>query len=652
MRKFSKASEAIEDIGKKSIFEIRVSFKFHSDVFFSQVLSKLTSELKTLKPKRVKLQIFWSPSNLTLENRKALRSFMASLKGSPLEIHLPFCLPGWKDYEKIKRFASFPDCDSCIFKKGNRCPGLIPSSCPRVNLFEMKIKDFSDISLEDFKDKDKPLTWWIPRKIDIERIIRLSQLLHRGKGLPRILDVGCGQGFLAYLLTKTEKVKVIGIDPNETLIKETRFKHQNLTLLPEMADSFLSEHQGRFNLVISSFMPYQLDDTAKIKRRLRPKAIVYIEDRIPGGERYGYYLSLEISERKNRFQYAFSKESGCFSLGNYRPFMRWKVPSINELEKKELSSFASQIEIQLRKDIPKPSKLKVFPEEKYGWEKELEFLKGRGRITIGDVTFSVSSPKFIQVSNLYPPFLTSKRPDVKIKVHYGSLLHFRHKRKVFDSEGPWSLYQRDAKEVLYLCSNKRLEKIMVLQPHYKKVDLYLKSSRLQLEDILGYPLGEILMISLLSQEKGLLIHSCGINNNGEGMLFAGNSGAGKSTLASLGINKKEINVLSDDRVIVRNLNGRFRIYGTPWHGDAKVCSAEKAPLEKIFFLKHAKRNTAKKIAPMEAASRLIVCSFPTFWDKKGMEFTLKFCAELAQRIPCYELGFVPDESVLDFVRDV
>ena len=70
----------------------------------------------------------------------------------------------------------------------------------------------------------------------------------------------------------------------------------------------------------------------------------------------------------------------------------------------------------------------------------------------------------------------------------------------------------------------------------------------------------------------------------------------------------------------------------------------------IFFLKHAKKNIAQKITPVEATSRLIVRSFPTFWDKKGMEFTLKFCTEIAQKIPCYELRFVPDKSVLDFVR--
>ena len=38
------------------------------------------------------------------------------------------------------------------------------------------------------------------------------------------------------------------------------------------------------------------------------------------------------------------------------------------------------------------------------------------------------------------------------------------------------------------------------------------------------------------------------------------------------------------------------------------------------------------------------------WDAAGMRFTLDFCAQLVADVPCYELGFVPDEHVLDVVR--
>lgn len=110
--------------------------------------------------------------------------------------------------------------------------------------------------------------------------------------------------------------------------------------------------------------------------------------------------------------------------------------------------------------------------------------------------------------------------------------------------------------------------------------------------------------------------------------------------------------MSDDRIIVRKIDGQFWIYGTPWHGEANLCSPKKARLEKIFFLKHAEKNGIKKISLIDATSCMIVCSFPTFWNKKGMEFTVGFIDELTREVPCYELGFVPDERVLDLVENI
>ncbi|MCK4244330.1 MAG: hypothetical protein KAX20_01750 [Candidatus Omnitrophica bacterium] len=272
------------------------------------------------------------------------------------------------------------------------------------------------------------------------------------------------------------------------------------------------------------------------------------------------------------------------------------------------------------------------------------------RITIGDITFALSPQKF-QVDNLYSPFLSFRKPDIGIKTHFGLIPNFKHKRKVFDSKGPWILYRMDRKEVICLSSQNHLEKVMVSSYHHKKVDLYLnlKSKTLQLENILGYPLGEILMINLLSQGKGFLIHSCGIESDGEGMLFAGSSRAGKSTIAKLAINKEKVKVLNDDRIITRKDNGKFLIYGTPWSGKVKVVSPGGIPLKKIFFIKHSKENKIIPIKGTEAISKLLVYSFLPFWDKKGMEFTVKFCAELAQKVPCYELGFIPDERLLNLV---
>jgi len=264
-----------------------------------------------------------------------------------------------------------------------------------------------------------------------------------------------------------------------------------------------------------------------------------------------------------------------------------------------------------------------------------------------------------RVDDAYRPFITEGEPEVILRLHYGQLTNdYDLGEKIFDSASTWSLHRRNGKYLLRICysnKNSTADKIVVLEPDFRLGEVYISnrwSNQPVASDPLLYPFAELLMINLLSQGRGIITHSCGIDNNGEGMLFAGTSGAGKSTLANLWKDRKDATVLSDDRIIIRKMDGRFWMYGTPWHGDAKVCSPEKAPLKKIFFLKHAKKSGIKKMSPIDATSRLIVCSFPTFWDKKGMEFTLNFCAELAGKIPCYELGFVPDERVLELVKSI
>lgn len=272
------------------------------------------------------------------------------------------------------------------------------------------------------------------------------------------------------------------------------------------------------------------------------------------------------------------------------------------------------------------------------------------KVGIADIVISVIFEDKIQSSEVdgsYEYFLTNSKPDISFYTRYGYIPKSKLGEKVFDTGTTWSFYQNNGKYIL-----KTSSKAVILESDFKCGDIYIRAQgrKRKVEYPLNYPLGEVLMVNLLAQKRGVMIHSCGVSNKGQGLLFAGTSQMGKSTIASLWKNENGGTLLSDDRIIIRKKNARFWIYGTPWHGDAKVCSPERAHLEKVFFLKHAKDNNIRKITQMEAMSRLIVCSFPTFWDKKGMEFTLKFCAELAKRIPCYELGFVPDESVLDFVR--
>ncbi|MEA3441664.1 MAG: hypothetical protein U9R58_15425 [Chloroflexota bacterium] len=74
------------------------------------------------------------------------------------------------------------------------------------------------------------------------------------------------------------------------------------------------------------------------------------------------------------------------------------------------------------------------------------------------------------------------------------------------------------------------------------------------------------------------------------------------------------------------------------------------PLEKIFFLRHANTNETILKGGIAAATMLLTRYFPPLWDESGMQFTLNFCAQQVETVPCCELGFAPDKDVLELVR--
>jgi hypothetical protein len=109
-------------------------------------------------------------------------------------------------------------------------------------------------------------------------------------------------------------------------------------------------------------------------------------------------------------------------------------------------------------------------------------------------------------------------------------------------------------------------------------------------------------------------------------------------------------ILSDDRVIVRHIEGRYWMYGTPWHGEAPLAAAVRAPLTHVFLLRHSRVNQASPVSKVDATTQLFACCFPPFHSSSGVAFVLDMLGAVSSALPCAELGFAPDADVKQFVR--
>jgi hypothetical protein len=165
---------------------------------------------------------------------------------------------------------------------------------------------------------------------------------------------------------------------------------------------------------------------------------------------------------------------------------------------------------------------------------------------------------------------------------------------------------------------------------------------------LEYPLDELLMIHVLSRGKGVEVHGCALlDDAGRAFVFPGQSGAGKSTLARLWMGRPGVRLLTDERMVLRTDRDPIGVYGTPWHGDALLASPLSGDLAGVFFLNQAPRNTVTPMAEPLALATLFSCSFLPFHGAVPVTHTVSALERVVTRTPCYQLGYTPDQSVIE-----
>jgi hypothetical protein len=229
-----------------------------------------------------------------------------------------------------------------------------------------------------------------------------------------------------------------------------------------------------------------------------------------------------------------------------------------------------------------------------------------------------------------------------------------------DKAENWRIIEKKG-VLVFRCPVKGSESIALIKKQFSRVELYLlpkPENRMvwEIGDIADYFLHVLLINYLASRKLGFFAHAVGIrDSNGEGLLFCGKSGAGKSTTARIWFKHTQAGILNDDRVIVRKISGRFRLYSSPWHGEF-YRNLEKrlrpALFKRLFFIYHGGKNTVARIDPSQAFRLLYPTIFPAFWNRRSLENTAGFCQELVQKVPCYQLGFVNDKKVIVFVRNI
>ena len=147
---------------------------------------------------------------------------------------------------------------------------------------------------------------------------------------------------------------------------------------------------------------------------------------------------------------------------------------------------------------------------------------------------------------------------------------------------------------------------------------------------------------------GFFLHCSCLKYKGKAIVFTAPSGTGKSTHAALWAAHfgGDVEMINDDKPLVREENGGFVIYGTPWRGKHSRGANISAPIGAVFFLSQAPENAAYPIDSFSALSQLMQQTvIPR--GKDDTSALLDMLGRLIEQTPMFRLECnISDEAVM------
>ncbi len=106
--------------------------------------------------------------------------------------------------------------------------------------------------------------------------------------------------------------------------------------------------------------------------------------------------------------------------------------------------------------------------------------------------------------------------------------------------------------------------------------------------------------------NAMVLHSSALVYDGRAYLFSAESGVGKSTHTRLWQQAfgDKVDIINDDKPVIRMENDSCTVYGTPFDGGSGIAQNKSAPLKAIIFIERGEENSIRKADVREAVPKL------------------------------------------------
>ena len=145
--------------------------------------------------------------------------------------------------------------------------------------------------------------------------------------------------------------------------------------------------------------------------------------------------------------------------------------------------------------------------------------------------------------------------------------------------------------------------------------------------------------------NAIMIHSSAIKYNDKCYLFSADSGVGKSTHTALWqeVYGDKVQIINDDKPIIRIKNNKLIVYGSPFAGGTMKFQNDSADLEAIVFLERSKNNSIEELSPQKAMRYLFKESVRKI-GKNQMNNSLNMISVILENCKFYKLKCNMDKS--------
>jgi len=211
----------------------------------------------------------------------------------------------------------------------------------------------------------------------------------------------------------------------------------------------------------------------------------------------------------------------------------------------------------------------------------------------------------------------------------------------------WELWETHKGDFLFYLPKSNPRRFVLVSRDFSSGEIF--GELIKKEDNVPFPLKHIdilIYANWLAEFGDLILHASGIAYEGEGYAFIGKSGRGKSTLVSNLSNHHELTVLGEDQVILRYLDGRFWIFGTPWHLNPEFCSPIGVPLKFLFVLDRFAEHVTSPLSPLEAMAAIMQTAFIPYYRKTKVEGIMDNLNLLVRKKRIYTLSYQLGTNIL------